>query len=35
MAAVFVDFTKNKCNSMHKNKLDAIWRYHLYILLGH
>jgi len=23
MAAVFVDFLKNKCNFLHKNKLDT------------
>ena len=23
MAAVFVDFPKNKCNVLHKNKLDT------------
>ena len=26
VAAVFVDFPKNKCNSLHKNKLDIVRR---------
>jgi len=30
VAAVFVDFPKNKCNFLHKNKLDIVWHYHLY-----
>ena len=33
MATISVDFSKNNCNYLHKNKLDAIWHYHLCILL--
>jgi len=29
MAAVFVDFHNNKCNFLHKNKLDIIHRVQL------
>ena len=27
VAAVFVDFPKNRCNCLHKNKLDIVRRY--------
>ena len=27
----FVDFAKNKCNFLHKNKLDIIWRVQILI----
>ena len=30
MAAFFVDFPMNKCTFLHKNKLDAVRRYHLF-----
>jgi len=30
VAAVFVDFPNNKCNFLHKNKLDIVRRYRLY-----
>jgi len=26
VSAVFVDFPKNKCNFLHKNKVDIVWR---------
>jgi len=29
VAAVFVDFPKNKCNFLHKNKLDIVRRVQL------
>ena len=28
VAGVFVDFPKNKCNFLHKNKLDIVRRFH-------
>ena len=30
VAAVFVDFSENKCNFLHENKLDIVRRYRLY-----
>ena len=34
MAADLVDFPKNKCNFLHKNKLDTIQRYNLSHTVG-
>jgi len=33
LAAVFIDFGKNKCNFLHNNELDIIWR--VQFLTGH
>jgi len=30
VAAVSIEFRQNKCNFLHKNKLDTVRRYHLY-----
>ena len=35
VAAVFVDFPKNKCIFLQKDAPDSVRRCYLYILLGH